>query len=135
LARSLTETAARLLEVGAGPLESVINAQASGHDQLRVALSAKRGEHASQSFRLQNTGEGPVSLSFRQVNPLASTKGQISLRSVTFTPVTARIPAGESKDVKVTVSVPRQTAQGSYFGLVRSDNAPGLVVVLEVDVT
>jgi hypothetical protein len=133
--RSLTETAARLFEVGAGPLESVMSAEAATHDQVRVVLSAKRGQRATGSFRLQNTGEAAVSVTFKQINPLASTKGQISLRSVTFTPVTARIAAGRTRDVKITVSVPRHTTQGTYFGLIRSDDAPGLVVILEVDVT
>jgi hypothetical protein len=135
VASVLTEAAGRLVEVGAGPLETFMRPGAPDGEQGRLVIEAEPGRKAVGSFSLENTGTTEVTMNLRLINPLASMKGHIPLTAVKLSPARPAIAPGEHEDVQVAVTVPAKAAPGNYFGLVRCDEAPELVLILEVVVT
>jgi hypothetical protein len=80
-------------------------------------------------------GDVEVSVDLKIVNPLASMTGSIPAERIALAPATPKIPSGGQIEVNVTATVPSGTTSGTYLGLIRSDDAPGLIVIVEVDVT
>jgi hypothetical protein len=136
VASIMTDTAGRLLEIGVGPLQTVIDPELSVPEQARLVLRpVPPGGVAVGSFVLSNNGQVQADMSLKLINPLGSMSASIPSNQVTLEPARVIIRPGRSRVVKVTVGVPARTPAGTYLGIVRSDRPAGVLVVLEVDVT
>jgi hypothetical protein len=140
LARDLVkvagDAAGRLLEIGVGPIERLTDADSHRRDVPRVVLGPVRaGRQARATFELENSDDHESSVSLVLTNALASMNGTIPIDRVTFDPDPAAVDAGRSCPVTVTVRVPESAPSGRYLGIVRSDQVPDLILIMEVDVS
>jgi hypothetical protein len=136
VASIMTDTAGRLLEIGVGPLQTVIDPELSAPEQTRLVLKAvPPGGKSVGSFVLRNNGQVQADMMLKVINPLGSMTASIPATRVTLDPARVLIRPGRSQVVKVTVQVPANTAAGTYLGIVRAERPAGVMVVLEVDVT
>jgi hypothetical protein len=125
----------RFVEMLAGPLEQLIAPDTTIHNDAQLVLGpVQAGERVEGSFNLENASAYDAEVSVVLPNSLASVRGHIPSDRVVFTPNPSSIPASGSLEVRVQVNVPTSTAPGGYLGIVRSDEIPGLVLILEVDV-
>jgi hypothetical protein len=125
----------RLLEMLAGPLEQLIEPDTTIHNDAHLALGpVEAGGRVEGTFNLENAGAFDAEVSVVLPNPLASVRGHIAADRIVFTPNPKSVPANGSAEVRVQVNVPTSTAPGNYLGIVRSDEIPGLVLILGVEV-
>jgi hypothetical protein len=157
--RLATDTAARVLDVVAGPIDRLLDPEARQDHEAWLALGPVRQGHTTRgSFAVvDDAGTGPM-IRLTLTNPLASMGGVIPIDAISFSrpggggpaapaapsspagvgaaaPWRVRVPAGGSADVEVEVRVPAHQAPGTYLGIVRSPDAEGFHLVLEVQVT
>ncbi len=152
--RLATDTAGRVLDVVAGPVERLVDPEARQDHEAWLSLGPVRQGRVARGtfFVVDDAGTGPL-IGLKLVNPLASMGGDIPIEAVSFRrpgkqfahtpagpatgdpPWRVRVPAGEAVEVEVEVDVPARQAPGTYLGIVRSPDADDFHLVLEVQVT
>jgi hypothetical protein len=134
--RVATDAAARVLEVGIGPVEQLVDPK--GHrraDDARIDLgNVQPGRRVSGEFELTSTADHDIEVTLGLINPLAGMRGTIGIDQVTLDPLRVTVPAHGERSVQVTVDVPASTPAGRYLGIVRADSVPDLAVVVSIDV-
>jgi hypothetical protein len=135
MVRVATDAASRLLEVGVGPVERLVQPDSHRHDDARLTLGpARGGQRVSGTFTLENASDHPSEIVLVLTNPLASLRGTIPIDRVVFEPNPVRVPAHGTTDVEIRLKVPNSASAGQYLGIVRSDGVPDLSLILGVDV-
>jgi hypothetical protein len=149
-----TDTAARVLDVVAGPVERLVDPEARQDHEAWLSLGpVLRGNRGCGKFSVVDDSGNGATVWLTLDNPLASMTGTIPIGAVSFRlagpdhaneprtpadnkpPWSVNVPAGGSVDVEVEVRVPATQAPGTYLGIVRSPKVDSFHLVLEVQVT
>ena len=129
----VTYSVARMVEVVAGPIERLIDPDPTVHDDRWLLLGpVPVGGRATGSFSLLNSAPQDAEVGVLLSNPPANTSGVIPVDRVVFRPQPATVPGGGAVEVAVSAQIPSSTVPGRYLGVVRSNEVPGLTLVLEI---